>query len=120
MTVEATIVEVMTDNDDNDDNGTITIVPASTNNDGAELAMSVRDMRFDVSEATGPVTVTVEIEAAGTHLAFLTGPDVKNVIDTIQLGVKVKATMATVRTRGTDDPDKNGHSHNYRGVQGCF
>ena len=82
--------------------------------------MSVRGMRFDVSEATGPVTVMVEIEAEGTNLAFLTGPDVKNVIDTIQLGVKAKAKMATVRTRGTDAQTKMATLTITEGFKGAF
>ena len=108
----------MPENDDNDDNGTITIVTRL--NAVLERAMSVRGIRFDVSEATGPVTVMVEIEAAGTNLAFLTGPDVKNVIDTIVLGVKAKAKMATVRTRGTDDQTKMATLTITEGFKGAF
>ena len=102
-------------NADNDGNGTIIIEPS-----GNTETMSVRGMRFDVSEATGPVTVMVEIEALGTNLAFLTGPDVKNVIDTIQLGVKAKAKMATVRTRGTDAQTKMATLTITEGFKGAF
>ena len=82
--------------------------------------MSVRGVNFDVREATGPVTVMVEIEAEGPNLAFLTGPDVKTSSTRSSLASKQKRRWPTVRTRGTDDQTKMATLTITEGFKGAF
>ena len=58
---------------------------------------------LNVSEASGPVTVTAEIESSvTTDFLRFDGPNIGTVIDDIVVGVKAKADAGIVRTRGTD------------------
>ena len=95
-------VVLMATNDDNDKNGTIEIT------DGFQSGgtMSIEGVLLDVSKASGPVTVMVAIEAKENNVVLLKGPNIRNVIETIQLGVKATAKPATVRTRGTGSGDE--------------
>ena len=52
------MVEGMAENDDNDDNGTITITGFPDDN-GQLLNLLIRGVMLDVSDASGAVTVTV-------------------------------------------------------------
>ena len=67
---------------------------------------TIRGLLFDVSEASAPVTVTVEATAndptqTAVYITIYEGPNVANVITDIALGVKAEAKSSTVRTRGT-------------------
>ena len=78
-------------------NGTIMI--RGLTGDGSILI--VNDILLDVSEASGPVTVTAEISVAQPALLIPSGPTTATVIDAITLGVAAKPDKKTVRTRGT-------------------
>ena len=52
-------------NSDNDDNGTITIVGFAA---GDETSLLIKGVRLDVSDASGPVTVTMEVETGTSTL----------------------------------------------------
>ena len=57
---------------------------------------------LDVSGASGPVTVTAEIESSDqTDFLRFDGPNVGTVIGDIVVGVEVTAAVGTARTRGT-------------------
>ena len=76
--------------------GTIEITPAGSENQ----LISVSTINLDVSDATGPVTVTVEMERTDGGAAILIGQDTMPVITEILPGVKATAKKGTVRTRG--------------------
>ena len=58
---------------------------------------------LDVSGASGPVTVTGELESSNmTDFLRFDGPNIGTVINDIVVGVEVTSTVGTVRTRGTD------------------
>ena len=89
----------MDENSDNDDNGTVVINGITT---GA-TTLVIRNVMLNVSEASGPVTVTVEIESElETDFLRFDGPNIGTVISDIVVGVKAKADAGIVRTRGTD------------------
>jgi hypothetical protein len=114
---DAMNVVLMAENDDNDDNGTIEI-----NEFSSGTTLSIEGIFLDVSNASGPVTVTVEVEAVDNNLVLLKGPNVRNVIEAVQLGVKATATSVTVRTRGTEstDPTKMATFVFQEGFSGAF
>ena len=85
--------------DDNDGNGTIMIRGLT----GTGSIFIVNNILLDVSEASGPVTVTAEISVAQPRLLIPSGPTTATVIDAITLGVTAKSAPVTVRTRGTTD-----------------
>ena len=85
------------ENDDNDGNGTVVVsgIPA------ANTTLVVRNVILDVSGASGPVTVTVEMESSDTtdYLRF-DGPNMGIVISDVVIGIDAKADPGTLRTRG--------------------
>ena len=76
--------------------GTIKITPSGQN----DQLISVSTLNLDVSDATGSVTVTVEMERTDGGAAILIGLDTMPVIIEILPGVKATAKKETVRTRG--------------------
>ena len=73
--------------------------PSVTGDMGAVIAIT--GIMVDVSEAdSGPITATLDLESSPDNLALLIGSDTGDVVAEILLGVKVKAEMGTVRTRG--------------------
>ena len=60
----ANVVGMAEENDENDDNGTVVI-----NGIQGELSTTlvIRNVMLDVSETSGPVTVTAEIESSEVH-----------------------------------------------------
>ena len=97
LAADADGVVVTHKDDDNDGNGTIMIRGLS---DSGSILI-VNDILLDVSEASGPVTVTADISAPRPVALIPSGPTTATVIDAITLGVAAKADMGTVRTRGT-------------------
>ena len=91
----------MAENEDNDGNGTITVVPAADGGMDA-LNLIIQDVMLDVSDADGAVTVTLEITAGPGNFIRIDGPSSAIVIRDIKVGVGASATATTVRTRGTD------------------
>ena len=91
------VVTGMAENEDNDGNGTITIVPGSA----AGENLLIQGVMLDVSGADGPVTVTLKITAATDDFIRIDGPSSAMVIGGIKVGVKASVTAVTVRTRGT-------------------
>ena len=85
--------------------GTIKITPTDTTMTG-RTAILVEGVRLDVSQASGPVTVTLSVERAAGGIALLTGPDTRNIIEDILPGVMVEVGVdpGTVRTRGAGTP----------------
>ena len=89
----------MGEDGDNDDNGTVVISAI----EGTSPTLVIRNVMLNVSEASGPVTVTAEIESSDdTDFLRFDGPNIGTVIDDIVIGVKAKADAGIVRTRGTD------------------
>jgi hypothetical protein len=86
------------DNSDNDDNGTITIIGFTG---AGETSLLIRGVRLDVSDASGPVTVMMEVETGSDDFIRIDGSSVATVVSEIKLGVTTEATAGTVRTRGT-------------------
>ena len=85
-------------NDENDDNGTIVVDMIQ----GSNTTLVIRNVMLDVSEASGPITVTGEIKSSNdTDFLRFDGPNIGTVINDIVVGVEVKADAGTVRTRGT-------------------
>ena len=93
----ADVVTGTAKNEDNDGNGTITIVPGS----GAGLNLLIQGVMLDVSGADGPVTVTLKVTAGEDDFIRIDGPSAAMVIGGIKVGVDASAEEATVRTRGT-------------------
>ena len=92
------VVTGMAENEDNDDNGTITIVAGA--NAGQNLL--IEGVKLDVSGAAGPVTVTLAVTAGEGDFIRIDGPNSAMVISDIKVGVAASAKAATLRTRGTD------------------
>ena len=91
------------ENEDNDDNGTITITGDSTSFTEADsLNLVIRGVMLDVSNASGTVTVTVKVTSSDpTDFIRIDGPSSATVIEDILVGVKAKVDPEVVRTRGT-------------------
>ena len=95
---EATVVGTA-ENEANDDNGTVVVSLIQ----GMNTTLVIRNVMLDVSGASGPVTVTADIESSEvTDFLRFDGPNIGTVISDIVVGVKVTTTVGTVRTRGTD------------------
>ena len=99
FTSAAATVVGTAENSDNDDNGTVVVNSIA----GGTTTLVIRNVMLDVSGASGPVTVTAEIESSNTtdFLRF-DGPNIGTVIGDIVVGVEAEADAGTVRTRGTD------------------
>ena len=97
--VNANVAGEAENNEDNDGNGTVVITGIM----GMEpTTLVVRNVMLDVSEASGPVTVTVEMKSSDpTDFLRFDGPNTDMVIDDIIIGVEAEADAGTVRTRGT-------------------
>ena len=94
----ATVVGTAKNSEDNDDNGTVVVNSIA----GGTTTLVVRNVMLDVSGASGPVTVTAEIESSDiTDFLRFDGPNMDTVIGDIVVGVDVTAAEGTVRTRGT-------------------
>ena len=100
----ATAVVTEKDTADNDGNGTIKVTGLVDQQSEA----TIRDLVFDVSEASAPITVKITATAKDpaqdsddVFITLSTGPTTANVITDIVLGVKAEAKSKTVRTRGT-------------------
>ena len=94
----ATVVG-MAENPGNDGNGTVMV--SSITADTTTLV--IRNVMLDVSGASGPVTVTADIESSEvTDFLRFDGPNIGTVVNDIVVGVGVTTTEGTVRTRGTD------------------
>ena len=95
----ATNVEGEAENDDNDDNGTITITDITA---GENLL--IRGVMLDVSGASDDtVTVTVKVTSSNdTDFIRIDGPSSATVIEDILVGVDAEADTEIIRTRGTD------------------
>ena len=91
------VVTGMAENEDNDDNGTITIDPTGS----AGENMLIQGVMLDVSGADGAVTVTLEVTAGENDFIRIDGPSSATVISGIKVGVDPSVTAVTVRTRGT-------------------
>ena len=91
------VVTGMAENEDNDGNGTITIVPGS----GAGENLLIQGVMLDVSGADGAVTVTLEVTAGTDDFIRIDGPSSAMVIGGIKVGVEASVEAVTVRTRGT-------------------
>ena len=87
----------MAENEDNDDNGTITIDPST----GAGLNLLIQGVKLDVSGADGAVTVTLEVTAGTDDFIRIDGPNSAMVIGGIKVGVEAETDSSIVRTRGT-------------------
>ena len=93
----ATTVEGEAEEEDNDDNGTITITEIG---DGSNLL--IRGVMLDVSDASGTVTVTVKVVSGdATDFVRIDGPSSATVIGDILVGVTATPDPEVVRTRGT-------------------
>ena len=88
----------MAENEDNEDNGTITIDPGTI----AGTNLLIQGVMLDVSGADGAVTVTLEATAGMDDFIRIDGPSSALVISDIKVGVEAEAKASTVRTRGTD------------------
>ena len=87
------------EDEDNDDNGTITI---SAFGDISKFNLLVRGVMLDVSAASGPITVTVTVKSSGLDdFVRIDGQSSALVIEDIKVGVAASAKAETVRTRGT-------------------
>ena len=87
----------MAENEDNEGNGTIMIVPTSS----AGVNMLIQGVMLDVSGADGAVTVTLAVTAGMDDFIRIDGPSSATVISGIKVGVDPSVTAVTVRTRGT-------------------
>ena len=76
----------MAENEDNDDNGTITIDPGS----GAGTNLLIQGVMLDVSGADGAVTVTLEVTAGMDDFIRIDGPSSAMVINDIKVGVEAE------------------------------
>ena len=88
------------ENDDNDGNGTIVVsgIPEGR----ITTTLVIRNVRLDVSGASGSVTVMAEVESSDvTDFLRFDGPNIGTVISDIVVGVEAEADAGTVRTRGT-------------------
>ena len=86
------------EDEDNNDNGTITISAFG----GTTVNLLVRDVMLDVSAASGPITVTVTVKSSDTtDFVRIDGQSSALVIEDIKVGVVAEAKAETVRTRGT-------------------
>ena len=86
------------EDEDNNGNGTVTI----TDFDSAEVNLLIRGVMLDVSNASGPVTVTVTVKSSdSTDFVRIDGQNTAMVIGDIKVGVVASAKPKTVRTRGT-------------------
>ena len=91
-------MEGTAEEEDNDDNGTITItrIGAGSSN------LLIRGVMLDVSDASGTVTVTVKVVSGdATDFVRIDGPSSATVIGDILVGVTAKVDPEVVRTRGT-------------------
>ena len=87
------------EDDDNDGNGTFTVSSLSTT--PADTTLVVRNVPLDVSGASGPVTVTVEVESSvATDFVRFDGPNSGMVISDVVIGIDAEADSGTLRTRG--------------------
>ena len=87
----------MAEDEDNDGNGTIMIDPTG----GAGLNLLIQNVKLDVSDADGAVTVTLEVTAGTDDFIRIDGPSSAMVIKDIKVGVEASVETITVRTRGT-------------------
>ena len=86
------------EHDDNDGNGTLVIDTIT-----ATSTLVIRNVPLDVSDASGPVTVMVEIESSdATDFLRFDGPNSGMVASDTVVGVEAEADAGIVRTRGTD------------------
>ena len=90
-------VEGDAENNDNDDNGTITITEITAGDN-----LLIQGVMLDVSGASGTVTVTVKVTSSNTSdFIRIDGPSSATVIEDILVGVTPEADPEVVRTRGT-------------------
>ena len=88
----------MAEDEDNNDNGTITVSAFG----GNTANLLVRNVMLDVSAASGPITVTVTVKSSNdTDFVRIDGQNSAMVIEDIKVGVLASAKAETVRTRGT-------------------
>ena len=86
------------EHDDNDGNGHVEVNSIAVNT----TTLVIRNVMLDVSGASGPVTVTAEVESSNaTDFLRFDGPNVGTVINDVVVGVEAEAKAGTVRTRGT-------------------
>ena len=96
--IEAATLVGMAEDEDNNDNGTITVSVFG----GSIPNLLVRNVKLDVSAASGPITVTVTVKSSDdTDFVRIDGQNSAMVIEDIKVGVAASAKAETLRTRGT-------------------